>query len=304
MVRGALEVVEFVPRQVTDADPIDYPDGSAGTEYIWSRLRLEYRTLTSCAAALAAVALHAVLIVPALWASGTPPHPTDRKYAGDTALQWVVLDDSPAVVAARPPPLPAPILAAVGLPSVLPSPELPPSVPAAPKGKNAQSDDQSSLGVMYGRYVGQMHARIDRAWRRPRTSIGAPIFQCQVQIDQDSLGRVGEVTLLQCNGGPRWQLSLVHAIEAASPLPAPPDPAVFVRHVLLEFRAMAYSPGADAQLYEPPGVRGPDSEPGEDELQSQNVFQALRETAKEAHSGKVIELRIEGSKAEVEPEHQ
>lgn len=299
MVRGVLEVVEFVPRQPVEAARVDYPDR---TGHIWSRLRLEHRTLTSCAAALVSIALHALLVGPALWASGPPPHPADRKYAGATALQWVVLDDAPAVAATRPASLTSPVLAAVRVPDILPIPEA--SIPDVREDKDAQSDDRSSLGAMSGRYVGQIHARIDRAWQRPRTSIGAPIFQCQVQVDQDGLGRVDEVTLLQCNGGARWQLSLVHAIEAASPLPAPPNPAVFARHVLLEFRAMAYSAGADAELYEPPGVSGLRGNPREDGSQSQTAFQALREAAKGRHSGRVIELRIEGSHTEVEPEHQ
>lgn len=50
MVREALEVVEFVPRQPVEAARVDYPDS---TGHIWSRLRLERRTLRSCCAALA-----------------------------------------------------------------------------------------------------------------------------------------------------------------------------------------------------------------------------------------------------------
>lgn len=301
MVRGALEVAEFVPRQAVDAAQVDCADRSGS---IWSRRLLGQGTLTSCAAALASIALHALLIGPALWASGSSPHPTDRRYAGATDLQWVVLDDSPAVTAPKPISLASPVLATVSLSNILPTPELPASTPATSEEANSQSDGGSSLGAMYGRYVGQIQARIDRAWQRPRTSIGAPLFQCQVQIDQDSLGRVSEVTLLQCNGYSRWQLSLVHAIEAASPLPAPPDPAVFVRHVLLNFRAMAYSPGADAGLYEPPGVPGPRAKADGDGPRSQSAFQALREAASAANSRKVIQLRIEGSKVEVGPEHQ
>jgi hypothetical protein len=156
---------------------------------------------------------------------------------------------------------------------------------------------------MYGRYLGQIHARIDRAWRRPRSAIGAPIFQCQVQLDQDSVGRVDEITLLECNGGTPWQLSLVRAIEAASPLPAPPDPAVFVHHVLLEFRAAAYSPGASAQLYEPPSAVPATYDPDQRDTLSGNAFQALREAAR-AQKPRVVELRIEGSKVEVEPDRQ
>jgi hypothetical protein len=179
-----------------------------------------------------------------------------------------------------------------------------PTLPAeASQTDSGQSAGQTGLGAMYGRYLGQIHARIDRAWLRPRTAIGAPIFQCQVQVDQDSSGRVLATTLIECNGGTRWQLSLVHAIEAASPLPAPPNPAVFVQHVLLAFRAMAYAPGASAQLYAPAPSAALDSDGQEPDASSQNAFHALRE-ATQARKPRVLELQIEGSKVDVEPDRQ
>lgn len=259
MPRGALEVFEYVPRQATlDALPPDYPRKS---EDLCSRLRLEHRTLTSCAAALIVLAVHIGLIVPAVWAGGSSRQRPDPEFRGETALQWVVLDDSPRAAPVTAASLPFSGLAALEASDILPPlPSAPP--PASPsKSQDLQADERSSLGTLYGRYVGQIHARVDRAWRRPRTAIGSPIFQCQVQIDQDRRGRVGEVTLLQCNGDARWRLSLVHAVAAAAPLPAPPDPAVFARHVLLEFRAMAYSPGMPVGPYEtidsPTAAAGP-----------------------------------------------
>lgn len=296
--RGTLEVVEFVARRNIVAAGRG-PAHSVESDDIWSRLRLRHRTLTSCTAALASLGLHAFLMAPVLWAGGAPQHPLD---AGDGALQWIMLDDSPASVTAAPKSAGSPALVAIGLSDVpLTVSTLPPD---ATNDKDAQADDHSSLGVMYGRYVGQIQARIERAWLRPRTSIGAPIFQCRVQIDQDGLGGVHEVTLLQCNGPTRWRLSLVHAVEAASPLPAPPNPAVFARHVILEFRSMAWSPAVSAELYEPPDAPAARIEPGEIAQESQNAFQALREAARAANSRKVIQLRIEGSKVEVGPERQ
>jgi len=157
---------------------------------------------------------------------------------------------------------------------------------------------------MYGRYVEQIQARIDRAWLRPRTAIGAPIFRCQVQVDQDPQGKVGPVTLLDCNGDERWKLSLVHAIERASPLPSPPDSAVFTRHVLLEFRAAGYAPGASEELYEPAALAIASAGPQQRRLQSESLLQALRGPSRSANSPKILELRIEGSSVEVEPHSQ
>lgn len=301
MERGALEVLEYVSRRANpDALPTDHPYKSD----LWSRLRLEHRTLTSCAAALIVLAVHIGLIAPAVWAGGASAQRQEQRFRGEADLQWVVLDESTKRAPVTAALLPSPGLIAIGAPDIL----LPPAAVTPPaSGSNdqdAESDDSSSLGALYGRYVGQIHARIDRAWERPRTAIGSPIFQCQVQIDQDGLGRVGEVTLLQCNGDARWRLSIVHAIEAASPLPAPPDPAVFARHVVLEFRAMAYSPGMPAGLYEAsvsPAAAA--AAPLGTATQSQNPFQVLRQAAA-PDSHKALELRIEGSKVEVEPDPQ
>jgi predicted small lipoprotein YifL len=96
----------------------------------------------------------------------------------------------------------------------------------------------------------------------------------------------------------------VHAIEAASPLPAPPNPAIFTHRVLLQFRATAYSPGAPGELYEPPAALSASDRAQQSEKNSQKAFQTLREAARAPHSRTVIELRIEGSSAEVEPQHQ
>ncbi len=65
------------------------------------------------------------------------------------------------------------------------------------------------------------------------------------------MGNVKEVALAQCNGSTRWQLSLVQAIQSASPLPAPPNPDVFSSTLHLAFKAEEYSPRQPAALYEP-----------------------------------------------------
>ena len=111
--------------------------------------------------------------------------------------------------------------------------------------------DASGRAFMFGRYMGQITARISRAWSRPRTPVGGEEFACRIQINQDHTGLVKEVTLKQCNGDARWQLSLVHAIESASPLPAPPDPTVFAASLTLEMRLEQYDPGRNGDGFEP-----------------------------------------------------
>lgn len=297
MVRGSLEITEFKPRQVlADAPPPAHPRKA---EYLLSRHCLDNRMLNSCASAFAVLALHILLIAPALWDDG-PFRPTqDQKHRGDTALQWVVFEDSSGNSAILGSPASRVMtLRAISLTDVLPTPAT-----LSAEAFDWQSDGQSGLGAMSGRYLGQIRARIERAWLRPRAAIGDPIFQCQVQVDQDNVGRILAITLVECNGSTPWRVSLVRAIEAASPLPAPPNPAVFVHHVLLTFRAAPYSAGASAALYAPQRPIPAEDAPVERDAQSRDAFQALGE-AERASSAKSVTLRIEGSKVNVEPEHR
>lgn len=111
--------------------------------------------------------------------------------------------------------------------------------------------DQAARALLYGRYLGQIAARVKRAWLRPRTPIGAPSFACRVQVVQDRDGTVRETTLQRCNGDVRWQQSLVDAIQNASPLPEPPNPSVFANAVTLQFDAEGWQEGRGDEGFEP-----------------------------------------------------
>jgi hypothetical protein len=133
-----------------------------------------------------------------------------------------------------------------------------PSGPMTPE-SDAESSSQARL---VGIYTGQIRARIERVWRRPRSPVSQEVgaageggssdesFECLVTIVQDATGRVLETDLLRCNGSPAWQQSLVIAINQASPLPAPPDPKVFVRSVTLNFMGLNLAPGMPSDEYE------------------------------------------------------
>jgi hypothetical protein len=118
---------------------------------------------------------------------------------------------------------------------------------------------------LLGIYSGQIQARIERAWSRPRTPVNdgsdpvhahdsVEYFHCQVQVVQDIFGNVQEILLPHCNGTPAWQRSLVMAIQQASPLPAPPDPKVFSRAVSLNLVGYPYVAGGSEDGYETPRV--------------------------------------------------
>jgi len=108
--------------------------------------------------------------------------------------------------------------------------------------------------MMFGRYMGQISARVERAWLRPRSVPPQGSFACRVQITQDKRGNVEEVTLERCTEDPRWQMSLVKAIQGASPFPAPPDPAVFSNLITLEFDSDVYVAGSNTQGFEAPAA--------------------------------------------------
>ena len=122
----------------------------------------------------------------------------------------------------------------------------------------AANGDGAEQARLFGIYTGQIQARIDRIWRRPRTAIGDAgsasnsddSFQCEAQIVQDAHGNVQEILLPRCNGSLAWRLSLVSAIQEASPLPAPPNASVFSRSIALNFVGIAYSAGSSSGEYE------------------------------------------------------
>jgi hypothetical protein len=112
---------------------------------------------------------------------------------------------------------------------------------------NANQGDAELRARMFGRYTGQISARIDRAWERPKSPVSdvrakdsadafeSETFVCRVQIRQDDKGNVQEVLLLACNGTEAWRHSLVVAINQSSPLPAPPIPGIFQRALTMTF---------------------------------------------------------------------
>jgi TonB-like protein len=125
----------------------------------------------------------------------------------------------------------------------------------------ANDADGRELARLFGIYTGQIQARIDRVWRRPRTPVtedrGSPSasdagdsFQCEVQIVQDARGNVQEILLPRCNGSAAWKRSLVLAVQQASPLPAPPSIKVFTQSITLEFVGLQYIQGAPNEEYE------------------------------------------------------
>jgi hypothetical protein len=212
------------------------------------------------------------------------------------AMQWIALDPRALTnPAQRKPDLPSVHLRRIDVRKDLA--EVVVLVPDTdlPSTANATAADAVRLSKLYGQYVGQISSRIERAWQRPRTPIGAPAFSCQVRIVQDTMGNVREATLVQCNGDARWQSSLVRAIQSASPLPAPPDPDVSSSTLHMAFNGESYSPEKSADQYEPEAsarlVQAAQSE--------QRADEALAHPGESRFSG-TIQLTITGAHKTVE----
>ncbi len=174
----------------------------------------------------------------------------------------LVFVNEPAPASNLPPPkldaLASRGLESLDLPVVVLSPDDSPAQSAAQGPADHQETPETSAAVpgpaqhalLYGRYLGQLQARIERAWMRPRTEIGAPQFSCRARIEQDHRGDVIRVNLDHCNGPQRWQQSLVSAIRTASPLPAPPDVSVYADILWLSFVSEGFQQGASPQGFE------------------------------------------------------
>jgi hypothetical protein len=168
------------------------------------------------------------------------------------------------------------------------------TVKADDKDDEQVSDDPVRRAMLAGRYTGQIKARIERAWVRPRTPIGVSHFSCQVQIVQDRSGAVKETSLQTCQGDARWQLSLIQAIQRAAPLPAPPDPAVFTSAISLRFESDAFDP-----LH---GELGFEREPATAAPLS-HLTKATTTTVAgaAAHRADSIRLTIQGDRVDIQP---
>jgi colicin import membrane protein len=78
-----------------------------------------------------------------------------------------------------------------------------------------------------------IQARIQRNWIRPASA--RPGLRCTVNVQQIPGGEVVGASIASCNGDDAVRQSIVSAVLRSSPLPAPPDPALFERNLVIEF---------------------------------------------------------------------
>ncbi|HEX4025896.1 MAG TPA: cell envelope integrity protein TolA [Steroidobacteraceae bacterium] len=82
-------------------------------------------------------------------------------------------------------------------------------------------------------YTALISARISRAWIRPPSA--QPGLKCIVRLTQIPGGEITHVTVEGCNGDEAVRQSVQTAAYRASPLPAPPDPALFEPNITVTF---------------------------------------------------------------------
>jgi len=83
-------------------------------------------------------------------------------------------------------------------------------------------------------YIAAIQAHVERRWFKPPAT--RPGVSCTVQVTQIPGGEVVGVRIGACDGGEALRQSIETAVRNASPLPPPPEPALFEREVRLVFK--------------------------------------------------------------------
>jgi colicin import membrane protein len=103
--------------------------------------------------------------------------------------------------------------------------------------RSLAAEEQASkarAGPALASWQSQIAAKINRNWLRPPTA--RPGIECMLNVTQVPGGEVTQVTIGECNGDQAVRESIEAAVYRASPLPPPPDPALFDRQLRIDFK--------------------------------------------------------------------
>jgi colicin import membrane protein len=89
-------------------------------------------------------------------------------------------------------------------------------------------------GPLRDRYIALLRNKIQNAWIKPPSAHAG--VDCLVDVTQVPGGEVTAARVTQCNGDAAVRQSIENAVYRSSPLPDPPDPALFERHFVLRFK--------------------------------------------------------------------
>jgi hypothetical protein len=152
-------------------------------------------------------AAHGLVLFALLQTPGIVPRLDPAR--GEARLDVVLLESTSrdtAPVRNLPPPVEAPI--SVELPE-LPALEVEPAAPSAEE-------------PLQGLYLGQVRARISRAWEALGVVPSPALPDCTVRLTQSDRGEVLEVMVSECTLDTSTRALLERAVRASGPLPAPP----------------------------------------------------------------------------------
>jgi colicin import membrane protein len=88
-------------------------------------------------------------------------------------------------------------------------------------------------GPARAQYLARLSSKIQNAWIKPPSARAG--LDCIVNITQIPGGEVTSAHVSQCNGDAAARQSIENAVYRASPLPPPPDPALFERNLVIHF---------------------------------------------------------------------
>lgn len=88
-------------------------------------------------------------------------------------------------------------------------------------------------GPLRNKYIAMLRNKIQNAWIKPPSTTAG--LSCMVEVTQVPGGEVTGARVTQCNGDGGVRQSIENAVYRASPLPDPPDPALFERKITLRF---------------------------------------------------------------------
>lgn len=103
--------------------------------------------------------------------------------------------------------------------------------------KKALADEDLRTGAAFqglkASYVRAIQAHVEQRWYEPPGIASG--MSCTVVVSQIPGGEVTGMRFGSCNGSPAVRQSIETAVRNSSPLPAPPEPALFSREVQLVF---------------------------------------------------------------------
>ena len=102
------------------------------------------------------------------------------------------------------------------------------------EGRDLGAENQSQLDILLQVYQNDIQQKVESSWLRPSNFQSG--WECVVDVRQGPGGTVLSAVARDCNGDEQFRNSVENAVYRAEPLPAPEDPSLFARELVLEFK--------------------------------------------------------------------